>query len=132
MQLPVIAFRILPCDLDHGLLPTKQLPATATASVAAERPLVGRPKEMQLILGRLAGMLRDKQGSAGAVIIEGCTGEWWRGRSRMEGSCVFTNALMSSDVLMTSLPVPPSLSSPKTRHGQDQAECRGAVCLPMC
>ena len=81
-QLPVVAFRIMPCDADHGLLPTKQLPATAAAAAAAAvaaaaRPLVGRHKEMQQILGRLAGMLRDKQGSAGAVIIEGCTGEWW-------------------------------------------------------
>lgn len=77
-QLPLVVFRIKPFA-DPSLLPTQQTPAAtsaATVAVAADgRPLVGRRKEMRLILGRVAGMLRDKQGSVGAVILEGDKGK---------------------------------------------------------
>ena len=75
MQMPLVAFRITH-DAGSGLVQTTKQLSAATAVVAAERPMVGRSKEMQLIMGRVAEMLRDKQGSANTVIIEGNMGEW--------------------------------------------------------
>ena len=39
-----------------------------------ERPLVGRDEEMQVVLGRAAGLINGS-GAGGAVVIEGNTGE---------------------------------------------------------
>ena len=73
--MPLVAFRITH-DAGSGLVQTTKQLSAAAAVVAAERPMVGRSKEMQLIMGRVAEMLRDKQGSASTVIIEGNMGEW--------------------------------------------------------